>query len=123
MVAGIAAGLTGSARVHPSCRGSKSDQYERHEKIGEGTYGVVYKVCAECVCVKDGGREGGWAEGEGREGEGAGGCPVGLFNSMAVRLALRSVRVSVTVCVHACLCGGMRGTGCVVSVCACSGAR
>lgn len=44
MVAGIAAGLTGSARVHPSCRGSKSDQYERHEKIGEGTYGVVYKA-------------------------------------------------------------------------------
>lgn len=49
--AGIAAGLSGTERSHPSARLPPLATYDKREKIGEGTYGVVYKA----VDIRSGG--------------------------------------------------------------------
>lgn len=54
--AGAAAGMTGTDRLHPSARAATLSLFDRREKIGEGTYGVVFKAidtrCGTTVALK-----------------------------------------------------------------------
>jgi hypothetical protein len=42
--AGPAADVTGDKRIHPGCLNHTLALYARQEKIGEGTYGIVFKA-------------------------------------------------------------------------------